>query len=251
MFIDSHCHLQHCYKKEHLLEETLRLAGNMTYFLNVSTNTEEILNIVRFSLPKNVFHAFGLYPEEAFQINTRKWEEFALAVKKYNPSVIGEIGLDFHHWGHDTLSLQEDLFRKQIELALNENLPVMVHSRDAFSDTFRILSDYSFLRPFVLHCFSYGPKEAEEFLKLGCVFSFAGNLTYPQAKEIQKVASIVPLDRILLETDSPYLSPFPVRGSRNNPANVKYTYEYLASLRKMDLEELADNVEKNFKRIFL
>jgi TatD DNase family protein len=247
--LDAHCHLQHCYSKDTFLPQVLETARKMAYLVDISTNISEFLNITRLPIPANILSAFGLYPENAREFNPELNESFVSLVKKHKPCAIGEVGLDFH-WDYGPLEIQEKLFRNQIELSLEFNIPLIVHSRDAFDDTYRILSGYQFKKNVILHCFCYGPDEADKFLEKGYILSFAGNLTYKAAKALHDTAQIAPLDKILLETDAPYLAPIPLRGQKNDPVNIHYTYEFMAKLRKMDLKELEMQIEKNFKEVF-
>ena len=147
--------------------------------------------------------------------------------------------------------IQEKLFRFQIELSIEKNLPLLIHSRKAFEDTFRILKEYKFNKPFILHCFGYGLNEAEKFLELNSIFSFAGNITYPKAEDLRQVLKIIPLGRLLLETDAPYLSPQKVRGEKNNPFNIKFTYEFVSNFLEIEESEFEKNINKNFEKIFI
>lgn len=249
MFIDSHSHVQHCCNLNELESTLQQLSRSLTYLVEISTNIPEILNLVKLRLPENVLPAAGLYPDQSPKFNKALSAEFRAALDALNPRAIGEVGIDLH-WHYATLREQEGLFRDQIGLSIEKGLPLIVHTRDAFDDTFRVLSEYRFKNPVIIHCFGYGPAEAEKFLSNGYYISFAGNLTYPKAVPIQEAARIVPVDRILLETDSPYLSPQPVRGEKNLPTNVKYTYEYMAGLKGVSVADLDAAVEKNFRAVF-
>jgi TatD DNase family protein len=249
MFVDSHAHVQHCCELNEYQSKIQHYARNLTYLVEISTNIHEILNLVRITLPGNVLPAAGLYPDQAPKFDRTMAGQFRSLIDDLKPRAIGEVGLDMH-WHYATLKEQEVLFRDQIELSIEKDLPLIVHSRDAFEDTYRILSEYKFKQAVILHCFGYGPAEGEKFLSNGYTISFAGNLTYPKAVPLQETLKLVPIDRLLMETDCPYLSPQPVRGDKNNPLNVKYTYEYASALTGMDTKVLADQVEKNFRKIF-
>jgi TatD DNase family protein len=201
------------------------------------------------TLPGNVLPAAGLYPDQAPKFDRAMAEKFFSLLVDLKPRAIGEVGVDLH-WHYATLKEQEVLFRNQIELSITMNLPLIVHSRDAFEDTDRILGEYKFKQAVIIHCFGYGPSEAQEFLAKGYFVSFAGNLTYPKAIPLQEALKLVPLDKLLMETDCPYLSPQPVRGDKNNPLNVKYTYEHASALKGLETKVLAEQVEKNFRKVF-
>lgn len=249
MFIDSHAHVQHCCKLNEYEVTLQQVSRSLTYLVEISTNIPEILNLVRIQRPANVLAAGGLYPDQSSKFNKALSGEFREALKELKPSAIGEVGLDLH-WHYATLREQEFLFRDQIGLSIEMGLPLIIHSRDSFEDTHRVLSEYKFKRPVIMHCFGYGPAEAEKFLSNGYFISFAGNLTYPKAINLQDAARIVPLERMLLETDCPYLSPQPVRGDKNFPLNVKYTYKYMAGLKGINETDLDRAIERNFKGIF-
>ncbi len=250
MIIDSHCHLLHCYSDQSTLDGGIRqISSQLLYLVDISTNAGEFLNITARKLPSNLLLSCGLYPELAGSYNPQMKLDFERLLNEKRPQAVGEAGIDYH-WDYGTPKEQEILFRSQIETSVDLNLPLIVHSREAFEDTYRILSDYSPENPVIIHCFTYSEKEAEKFLERGFYISFAGNITYPNAGGIRNAALMVPLNRILLETDAPYLSPQPVRGQKNNPLNVIYTYQYLAQLRNVELIELETVITENFKRIY-
>lgn len=250
MLVDSHCHLLHCYQR---IDETIisKIENNFSYLINIAINEKEIEKLIYNPIKSNVIkNAIGLYPEEAKNFEDKKAKKFLSYLDKLNVYAIGETGIDFH-WDYGDIKVQEKLFRFHIELSIEKNLPLLIHSRKAVEDTFRILKEYKFNKPFILHCFGYGLNEAENFLKLNSIFSFAGNITYPNAEDLRKVLKIIPLDRLLLETDAPYLSPQKVRGEKNSPFNIKYTYEFVSKFLEIEQSELEQNIEKIFKRIFI
>ena len=164
---------------------------------------------------------------------------------------VGEIGLDYHYEGTDE-GAQRRAFAAQLELADALGLPVIIHSRDAAADTLRILRDNreKLHNGGVMHCFSGSPETAKEYLKLGLYISFAGPVTFKNARRLDEVAKMVPADRMLAETDSPYLAPEPLRGTLNTPANVVKVYEKLALLRGEPLEALCEQIEQNARTLF-
>ncbi len=249
MLIDSHCHLLHCY---HHIEEDLvkEIEKNFFCLVNILINEKEIKKVISQPIKSNVIkNAIGIYPEEARNFNREMKNNFKNYLAQMNACAIGECGIDFH-WDYGDIKVQEKLFRFQIEISIEKNLPLLIHSREAFNDTFRILKEYKFQRPFILHCFGYEVKEAEKFLELNSAFSFAGNITYPKAESLRNVLKIIPITKILIETDAPYLSPHPLRGKKNTPFNIKYTYEFIASKLDIEVEELEKQIEENFKKLF-
>lgn len=253
MYIDSHCHLQHTFSQEGIMQ--FLKSNNLSYLVDISTNMDEFFKIKQLDLPKQILFAFGLYPEIAPNFSKQIYNNFTALAEKFPPNAIGEVGLDYH-WDYGTPKQQETLFRSQIEYSIEKNLPLIIHSRDAFNDTYRILKSYDFsipdtpITPVIMHCFGYGPDEVEEFLAMNCIISFAGNLTYKKAHNLHDAAKIVPIDKLLLETDSPYLTPVPLRGKKNHPANVEHVYRYIAELKSIDVEKLLSVVENTFESIF-
>lgn len=162
---------------------------------------------------------------------------------------VGECGLDYVH-KEGPPEAQKALFQAQIECALEFRLPLVVHSRDAFADTLEMVQEAASLVPVIIHCFGYGPVEAEAFLSAGCLISFAGNLTYPAVAALRNACRIVPADRLLLETDAPYLNPLPQRGKPSSPLDIVRTYAYAADLRGESAEDLRVSVAHNARRIF-
>jgi len=170
-------------------------------------------------------------------------------------AAIGEGGLDYHHMNASP-EAQAELFESQLELAARLGLPMIVHSREAFADTLAILARARPTgaavkdSPVVIHCFGYGPAEASAFLEAGCFVSFAGNLTYKGAEGLREACAIIPADRLLLETDSPYMNPMPRRGRPSSPIDVARSYEAAAALRGASVEDLARTVSHNARTLF-
>ena len=162
---------------------------------------------------------------------------------------IGEIGLDYYWPENPPRDFQQQVFRAQLELALELDLPVIVHDREAHGDSLAIVKEYPALRG-VFHCYSGSVEMARELLALGWYLGFDGPVTYKNARKTVEVAEMVPLDRILIETDSPYMSPVPMRGKRNDSRNVLYIAEKLAQLKGMTTEEMAELTGVNGKRLF-
>jgi TatD DNase family protein len=176
-------------------------------------------------------------------------EEIERATAHPRARAIGETGLDYYR-DHAPRNDQRRAFEAQLELAARAGLPVVIHTRAAEDDTFAILREHSEALPAViLHCFS-APERIEECVERGYLCSFAGNVTYPKATELQEAARALPAELLLVETDSPYLSPQPVRGKRNEPANVVHTARHVAGLRGVPYEELERTVEANAARVF-
>lgn len=161
---------------------------------------------------------------------------------------LGECGLDYHHMDGGA-EAQKALFGAQIELALSKDLPLIVHSRDAFRDTLELVKHCARRIPVVIHCFGYGPEEARAFLQAGCYLSFAGNITYKKSQPLRDALALVPEARLLLETDAPYMNPMPNRGMPSSPLDIERTYRAVSALKDIDIEALRTSVESNLRRL--
>jgi len=198
--------------------------------------------------------ATGIHPHQAGEFAGRVTEGIAIvrrALDLHRGCAVGEIGLDYHY-DFAPRDVQQDVFRAQLDLALERNLPVIIHTREATDDTFRIIEQATGSGPVrgVFHCFTGNEAMARRASAIDFHLSFAGILTFPKAEEIRAAAVIVPLHRILVETDSPFLAPVPHRGKRNEPAFVAEVVARLAGLRGMAAEELATQVTRNFDALF-
>ncbi len=193
--------------------------------------------------------AAGLFPAEAEEPDTAKRLDLLIADLNNHPvKAVGEIGLDFH-WNYATPEKQQDLFIKQIEIANQFGLPVIVHNREADQLIEETVRAHPPKAGGIMHCFSSGYAYAERFIQSGFYISFAGNITYKGSEDIREAAGRIPLDRILIETDSPYLSPQKVRGRPNHPGHIGLVYREIAAIRGIDLEEVVAAVFKNFSSL--
>ena len=196
----------------------------------------------------HVYAAVGWHPEEA-----ENWDENSLPAirelaKQPKVCAIGEIGLDYY-WDATYRERQKEMFRAQIELALELDLPVIVHDREAHGDSLEIVRDYPALRG-VFHCFSGSVEMAQELLRRGWYLGFDGPITYKNAARAPEVIRICPMERILLETDSPYLAPVPNRGQRNDSRNLPYIAATVARIKDMPVETVAAQTMENGKKLF-
>jgi len=200
-----------------------------------------------------LYSAFGLHPHNAVDWNPGLRERLIELCGLPSTVAVGEAGLDYYY-NFSPAETQKKVFVRQIELAGDLDLPIIVHSRDAEEETLEILEDCSrsgiLKRGGVLHCFTGSRKTAARLLDIGFYLSFGGILTFAKADEIREVVREMPLDRILVETDSPYLAPVPFRGKRNEPAYVGLVAEKVASLRELPVEEVARLTSENFGRLF-
>jgi TatD DNase family protein len=244
---DTHCHLallyQDAIEQIRVVDEAKR--NNVIGIANVNTNLMDFFTSYKNTkhIP-NVFHTIGLSPSEV--INPGKDWETQLEEGLSYPKVvgIGEIGLDYYHKYGDR-NAQIEFFIKQLEIASNHNLPVIIHNRQAGEDTKNILRSKLSSAGGILHCFSEDIPFANEMIDLGLYISFAGNLTYRNAKNLHDVAKVLPIDKILIETDSPFLTPHTYRGKRNQPSYIVETAKFLAELRGLSIDELSEILMAN------
>jgi TatD DNase family protein len=252
-YIDSHFHLGIIESKEISASEIsarMRNAG-VTAGIDIGVVLDDLdERLERLRHFPGFAYSVGLYPSHAD--SPRISDDIAdldSALKRLIADTrlvaLGEVGMDFHR-SYGTPTIQRELLEAQLELARNYDLPVIIHNREADDQLHELLLQY---RPRgIMHCFSSDAANMERFVELGMYISFAGNMTFKNATELKQAASRVPLDRVLFETDSPFLAPVPHRGKTNTPALVPHVYEYFADLRHMDLGELVGQVAENFSR---
>ena len=252
--IDTHAHLDFSelyYRIKEVLENAKK--NNVKRIISISTNLNKIDKIIDLS-DKNeeIFFTVGIHPNEVLKDeNNSNYDLIENISKKVKCVGIGECGLDYHY-GKDSIKEQKLSFITQINVARDTGLPLIIHSRDADEDMIDILRSEFKNGPFraILHCFSSGKKLALCGLDLGFYISFSGIVTFNSAKEIQEIAMLVPNDKILVETDSPYLSPTPLRGSINEPKNCYLTAKFLSNIRKNDFNEFISQLYINSNKIF-
>jgi TatD DNase family protein len=246
--IDSHCHLDACEPPVADLIGRARAEG-VTRIATVGTDGASIEHAIAAAEDHDeVVAIVGRHPHESTGFDGLAAEEIERAAAHPRVRAIGETGLDYYR-DHAPRGDQRRAFEAQLELAARVGLPVVIHTRAAEDDTFAVLREHSDAVPAViLHCFS-APARLEECVARGYVCSFAGNVTYPKATDLQDAARELPDELLLVETDSPYLAPQPVRGKPNEPANVTHTARFLAELRGVDYEELERIVEANAERV--
>ena len=195
------------------------------------------------------FNTAGVHPSEANSNYVEEFEAFKEFASNHKIYAVGECGLDYH-WDITYKEEQKKLFRLQCEYAIENDLPIIVHSRDASQDTFDIIKSYNGKLKGVMHCYSGSSELAKEYVKLGFYISLGGPVTFKNAKEPKEVCKIVPIDKLLIETACPYLAPTPFRGQRNESAYVKYVLEEVAKLKELPIEEVEKQTEINAERLF-
>ncbi len=248
MFIDTHCHISsEDYDNISEVIENIFGAGVrkiITNGCNLTTN-KEVLEIVKdYSI---VYGALGFHPTELDGVTEADFEWLIRHINNDKIVAIGEIGLDYHYDNTDR-EKQKWAFRRQLEIAQKNNLPVIVHSRDAIRDTYDILSEYKLKGS--IHCFSGSLEMAEAFIKLGYMIGVGGVVTYKNAKNIVNVIKNVSLEYILLETDSPYLTPESKRGEKNSPCNIPLIAQKIADIKEVDVSLVAKTTGDNARRLF-
>ena len=250
MYFDTHAHYDSS-KFDADRDAVLRALpeSGVTLVVDPGDNAERSRRAVELAQQyPHVYAAVGWHPEEA-----ENWDENSLPAirelaKQPKVCAIGEIGLDYY-WDTTYRERQKEMFRAQIELALELDLPVIVHDREAHGDSLEIVRDYPALRG-VFHCFSGSVEMAQELLRRGWYLGFDGPITYKNAARAPEVIRICPMERILLETDSPYLAPVPNRGKRNDSRNLPYIAATVARIKDMPVEAVAAQTMENGKKIF-
>ncbi len=261
MYIDTHAHLNYEDKYGDMAAFLSDIAAaGVDTVINVGWNLDSSALAAKMAEDKSaesaanapaLYFAAGFHPSNLSDFREGDYGRIADLLSSPKGVAVGEIGLDYHYDGTDETA-QKRAFCEQLELADSLGLPFIIHSRDAAADTLQILKDNraKLAHGGVMHCFSGSPETAKEYLKLGLYISFAGPVTFKNARRLDEVAKIVPADRILAETDSPYLAPEPLRGTLNTPKNVVRVYEKLAILRGEEPAALAAQIHKNARALF-
>ena len=253
MFIDSHCHLNYNGLVEDQAGVIARAgAAGVTGMLNISTREREWDDVVAVATrTPNIWASIGIHPHEADSHPQSDTAKLVLAAKHDRVVAIGETGLDYYY-DHSDRARQRASFRAHIAAARETGLPLIVHTRDAEADTAEILADEMGKGAYsgVIHCFTASQSFAETALALGLYISISGIVTFKNARDLQTSAALVPDDRLLIETDSPFLAPVPHRGRPCEPAFVADTARFLADLRGAPIDTLAAQTSANFFRLF-
>ncbi len=246
--VDTHCHLDSCKDDTADVVARARRAG-VTRLATVGMHGESIVQALADAREhEDVVAIVGRHPHHSEGFDAAGLEEIERAAQDPQARAIGETGLDYFR-DRAPREDQRRAFEAQLGLAERTGLPVVIHTREAEEDTFAILAERAASLTVILHCFS-APSRLDEAVERGYMCSFAGNVTYKNATDLQAAARDVPDELLLVETDSPYLAPQPVRGKPNEPANVSHTAEFLADLRGVRYDELDAVVEENARRVF-
>lgn len=256
-FFDSHSHYndeKFDEDREYIIEETYKEGINKFicagYDIKSSKKSLEIANKYSY-----IYSICGISPNDVpdnineIEHDIAQIEEILKSDKQNKIVAIGEIGLDYY-WNKENKNIQKQVFIKQIELANKYNLPIVIHTREAIDDTIAIIKENNVLNKGVFHCCPLNRELVKEALKLGFYISFAGPITFKNSKNAKEIVEMVPLDRILIETDSPYLAPEPKRGTRNDSRNVKLIAQKIAEFKNITIEEVAKATFNNACNIF-
>lgn len=254
--IDSHCHLdseQFNDDREAVIERAVAAGVEHMVAIGSGDGPPDLEAGIRLADRYPAIYAtIGVHPHDAANATSETYRRLAELIGHAKVIAVGEIGLDYHY-DHSPREVQRDVFIEQMRIARHGRKPIVIHTRSAWDDTIALLREHwapSGLGG-IIHCFSEGPREAEQALAIGFHISFAGIVTFPKATSIQEAARITPMDRLLIETDAPYLAPVPKRGKRNEPAYIVETARKLAELRDVTPDEIAQTTADNWRRLAL
>ena len=254
MIIDSHCHLNMLdYDKLGLtVEQVIERAkqAGVESILNISVDLDNAKDVVELAQQHdNVFASVGVHPSEELLVEP-SFDDYKQLAQQGKVIAIGETGLDYYY-NKDSHDVMQSRFRTQIQVANDLNKPIIVHTRSAHEDTLRIMQEERADQcKGVMHCFTESWEMAEVALSMGFYVSFSGIVTFKNAANVVEVASRVPLDRLLIETDAPYLTPVPYRGKPNQPAHVSLVADKIAEIKQLPVQAVAEATTENFKRLF-
>ena len=251
MIFDTHAHYddkQFESDREELFEQMKE--NGVGTIVNVSAEVDSWSETIKLTQEYDiVYGAIGVHPDEVGNLTNEKFEEMKQFLENKKVVAVGEIGLDYY-WDTNSHEVQEKWFVKQLELAKTKDLPVNIHSRDAAEDTMRILKQYTESLSGVIHCYSYSKEMAKEYVKMGYYLGIGGVITFQNAKKLKEVVKEIPLERLVLETDCPYLAPAPNRGKRNTSLNLKYVAKEIANIKDISIEEVIMQTEQNARKLY-
>jgi TatD DNase family protein len=254
--VDSHCHLddaQFDADREAVIKRAREAGLKWILAIGTGDGPPDLDAAVRLAeLNPFIMASVGVHPNDSPKVDQgRTFEDLERLLAHQKVVGIGEIGLDYH-WGVPK-DAQMPVFIRQLEIAAAARMPVIIHTRDAWEDTIDVLREHwaHTGSPCIMHCFTGNAEQARECIDFGFYLAFGGVTTFPKAAEIREAARIVPADRLLIETDSPYLAPVPYRGKRNEPAYVAHTARTLAEVRGISFEEVTAQTTANFERLFI
>ncbi len=250
--VDTHCHLtfpQYDADREEVIERVF--SSGIEWVLNACSHLQDLpaMKALARAYPGRIYLSIGMHPHYAGEVEEDTFEVVREEIETYPYVAIGEVGIDLFR-NEAPFEVQERVFRGFIRLANECGLPLIVHSRDAEEETLSVLREERPSAGFVVHCFSYGPEVAEKVVEMGGMVSFTANITYKKSDNIRESARVVPLERIMLETDAPYLPPQRKRGQRNDPTAVRDVAETIGQVRGLSVEEVIRMTTENARRFF-
>lgn len=251
MIIDTHAH----YDDEQFDADREELLGSMEeggigLIVNAGSTVTSWDKIVELTEQYPfVYGAVGVHPDEVGELDEEKFLRMADLLDRDKIVAVGEIGLDYY-WDKEKHDLQKEWFVRQLGLAREKEMPVIIHSREAAADTFEIMKQHAAGMKAVIHCYSYSPEMAREYVKMGYYIGIGGVVTFKNAKKLKQVVQEIPLESIVLETDCPYLAPVPYRGERNCSLYLPYVAEQIAELKGTTVEEVIQQTEKNSRELY-
>ena len=250
--IDSHCHLDHepLISNIHDVIERSKNVG-IKKILTISTTLESfdrIKNLLK--IDPMIYGTYGIHPHET-ETNKIDKENIVRTISKYKKIIgIGETGLDFFY-NHSNKEVQIESFKSHIEAAIELNKPIIIHSRNAEDETFKILSSYNYEKlKILMHCFTGSFEFSKKLISLGAFFSASGIITFKNSIELQNTFKTIPIEKLLVETDSPFLAPIPMRGKKNEPSFIKYTIEKLSLIKEKSIDDMTTITTNNFNYLF-
>lgn len=251
MFIDSHAHLEMREFDHDRRDAVARAAkAGVHRIITVGTTLADCRTAVQLTHEFDaVYAAIGIHPHDAKGIDEETYRQLKVLAKNDKVVAWGEIGLDFFHQ-HSPQEIQIQRFQEQLQIAEDIDLPIIIHDRDAHAQTMALLKGWKGKRRGVIHCFSGDVAMAETCLEMGFYLSIAGPVTYPKSETLKEVVRQVPLERLIIETDAPYLAPQPNRGKRNEPAYVVHTARQIAAIKNIDIEEVGRVTAQNTEQLF-
>ena len=250
--IDSHCHLDHEPMFSDLKNVLTRSKDSgVEKILSICTTKDSFHKIIEIiKIDPIIYGTYGIHPHEANTDLVTKEEIIKNVSSNKKIIAIGESGLDFYY-NHSSKEKQISSFKSHIEASINLNVPIIVHSRNAEKETFDILNEYKKSKPKILmHCFTGSTEFANKLLTLGSYFSASGIITFKKSSDLRETFRLIPDDKLLIETDSPYLAPEPMRGRKNEPSYIKHTLEKLAVIKNVDVDKIDRVTSQNFNTLF-
>ena len=252
MIIESHTHMDDSAfdeDRDSLIRE-IKNSG-VEYMMNISASLKSIKTSIELAKQYDFIYAsVGVHPSESQELNNENFQWLKEQVAFEKVKAIGEIGLDYY-WQEPEKEIQQHWFREQLRLAHEVNLPIIIHSREAAADTYSIMKEENADKlNGVIHCFSYTKETARDYLNWNYYFGIGGVITFQNAKKLKEAVEYIPIENIVLETDSPYLAPIPYRGKRNSSLNLPLIAQAIADIKKMDVEKVIENTRENTKKLY-